>query len=489
MSYHLLTGATGLLGGYLLRDLLRSGQRVAVLARPSRNESARQRVERLLSHWESETGEILPRPVVLAGDLTQPDLALSPEAFRWIQRHCQGVAHNAASLTFQSAGRDHEPWRSNVGGARHVLDLCRRTGIREFHHVSTAYVCGLRDGTVFESELDVGQELGNDYERSKLEAEEMVRQADFLDPPTIYRPSIIVGDSQTGYTSTFHGFYSMVRLAHTLVSRMVLGSTGSQLVVRALSLHGHERKNFVPVDWVSAVLAHLITRPEHHGRTYHLTARDATPIIEWAGVIQEAVERYSKLADPSDPTACDTQWFEAMFRNESDIYRTYWRDDPIFDCRNTSAAAPHLPCPLVDREMLMRMARFAIQSNFGKKRRATPPLACDAHSHLRNLMALRGMGEAAEANTVCLGLQVNGPGGGQWKLLVRDGRLLGAEDGISRQCSAVFQLSSRTFQQLAARQLSVTQAVSQGQVFIEGNGMKLSALEAVLQDAVTQQVA
>jgi len=489
MSYQLLTGATGLLGRYLLRDLLRSDRRVAVLVRPGRSESARQRVEPLLSHWERETGETLPRPVVLAGDLTRPDLALSPEAFRWIARHCRGVVHNAASLTFHSAGRDAEPWRSNVGGTRHVLELCRRAGIRQLHYVSTAYVCGLRDGTVFESELDVGQELGNDYERSKLEAEVMVRQADFLDPPTIYRPAIIVGDSATGYTSTFHGFYSMVRLAHTLVRRMVLGSTGSQLVVRALSLLGHERKNFVPVDWVSAVLTHLFERPEHHGRTYHLTARQATSISEWAGVIQEAVERYSKLAEPADPAACDTQWFEAMFRAESAVYRTYWRDDPVFDGTNTAAAAPHLPCPVVDREMLMRMARFAIQSNFGKPRRGVLPPAFDAHSHLRGLAALPGAGESAEVDAVGLGLQVNGPGGGQWKLLVRDGRLLGVEDGLSPQRGAVWRLSSRTFQQLAAGQLSVRQAVCQGQVVIEGNGLPQAALEAVLQDAVAPRVA
>jgi hypothetical protein len=220
-----------------------------------------------------------------------------------------------------------------------------------------------------------------------------------------------------------------------------------------------------------------------------LTARDATPISEWAGVIQEAVERYSQLADPSDPAACDTRWFEEMFRSQSDIYRTYWRDDPLFDSASTAAAAPHLTCPVVDREMLMRMARFAIQTNFGKSQRRPAPQPWEAYGHLRGLIASRGLGEPPGPNLACLGLQVNGPGGGQWKLLVRDGRLLCAEDGITPQCSVVFQLNSRTFQQLAARQLSVTQAVGQGRVAIIGNGMKLSALEAVLQAAVTQQVA
>jgi hypothetical protein len=179
-----------------------------------------------------------------------------------------------------------------------------------------------------------------------------------------------------------------------------------------------------------------------------------------------------------------------MFRSQSDIYQTYWRDDPVFDCTNTTAAAPHLPCPVVDHEMLMRMARFAIQSNFGKGQRRRQPLPWDASGHLRGLVALRrSLEESCESSLVCLGLQINGPGGGQWKLLVRDGCLLGAEDGLSPQCSAVFRLDSKTFQQLAARQLSVAQAVRQGQVSILGNGLKLATLEAVLQAAVTEQVA
>jgi len=78
---------------------------------------------------------------------------------------------------------------------------------------------------VLETELDVGQTPGNAYEQSKMEAEKLVRAAEWIDSPTIYRPSIIVGDSRTGYTTTFHGFYVMVKLAHTLVSRMVRGST------------------------------------------------------------------------------------------------------------------------------------------------------------------------------------------------------------------------------------------------------------------------
>ncbi|HYW78693.1 MAG TPA: SDR family oxidoreductase, partial [Thermoguttaceae bacterium] len=188
MSYHLLTGATGLLGSYLLRDGLRAGRRMAVVARGSRCESAHARIETILARWEQTEGQTLPRPVVFEGDLTAENLGLDDAALRWVGRHCDSVLHNAASLTFHGGDRDGEPWRSNVGGTRRLLELCRQTGIKQFHYVSTAYVCGKRTGRILESELDEQQELSNDYERSKLEAERMVRDADHLDGPTIYRP-------------------------------------------------------------------------------------------------------------------------------------------------------------------------------------------------------------------------------------------------------------------------------------------------------------
>ena len=72
MSYLLLTGATGLVGRYLLRDLLAEDVPVAVLCRSNRMESAAQRIEALMQRWERLAGRSLPRPVVLEADLRQP---------------------------------------------------------------------------------------------------------------------------------------------------------------------------------------------------------------------------------------------------------------------------------------------------------------------------------------------------------------------------------------------------------------------------------
>ena len=234
----------------------------------------------------------------------------------------------------------------------------------------------------------MGQDFGNDYERSKNEAETMVRNADFLGPVTVYRPSIILGDSRTGRTTTYHGFYVVLRLAHTLVSRLAKGDTAGGQVVAGLGMCGHERKNFVPVDWVSAVMTHILTRPEHYGKTYHLVTQNPLPVAKLADLVQRAVETYSTLASEADASRCNADWFSRNLFNEMAVYRTYWRDDPQFDVTNTTAAAPHLPCPELDDATLLRLAKFAIDNNFGKIRVRPVQLDFDVHEHFRSSQLL-----------------------------------------------------------------------------------------------------
>jgi len=490
MSYHFLTGATGLLGSYFLRDCLRSGRRMAVLVRPTKRASALQRIDMLLAHWERDCGHALPRPVVFEGDLSQADLDLDATSLRWISENCQSLIHNAASLNFQGAYRGGEPWLSNVTGTERVLALCRCTGITQFHHVSTAYVCGLRKGRVLESELDVGQTLGNDYERSKLEAEQLIREADFLSRPTFYRPGIIVGDSRTYYTTTYHGFYAALKLAYALVSKVVQGVTSGPSLLASLGHAGSDRKNFVPVDWVSSVIAHIHGCPEHHGKTYHLTAEDPVAISDVGLVIQEAVELYGDLLDESDKNRCTGSWFEESFRSQLAMYRSYWRNDPDFDRTNTVAAAPHLPCPRTDRELLLKLAEFAIESKFGRKGRRRPVEPdFDVQRHMQRL--LKAPKDCADIpnDCACVGLQVDGPGGGQWKLVLQDGRLIAAERGLSAESAASFRLDSGTFKDLAMHRVDVSQAVELGRIDVEENGMTCPGLLTILQAAADPDMA
>jgi hypothetical protein len=181
----------------------------------------------------------------------------------------------------------------------------------------------------------------------------------------------------------------------------------------------------------------------------------------------------------------DANWFEQMFRRQVEVYHAYWRDDPRFDRAHAAAAAPHLPCPTVGHDVLVQMARYAIQTNFGRARQRARARGWDARAHMQRLPAASGIPDRPGSRLIHLGLQVSGPGGGQWKLLARDGRVLAAENGIGEQCAVVFHLTSEMLERLVSRQTSVSQAVREGWVSIAGNGARSAVLEALLQTAVT----
>ena len=264
-----------------------------------------------------------------------------------------------------------------------------------------------------------------------------------------------------------------------------MGTTGGDMLVSALGIKERDRKNFVPVDWVSAVMSHIHGRPEFHGATYHLTSPHPPLVLEMAAVMQEVVEELSPMADPDSSWNMDGEWFASTFRDQLGIYGAYWRDDPQFDVTNTLRAAPHLPCPKLDREMMSQLARYAIDANFGKGRRAKHKPEFDVHHHMRQLH--RSHAELADHDhrVAHLGIQVDGPGGGQWELFVRDGRLVAIDDGVSRRSTAVFHVHSATFRSLVHGELNASDAVASGRVRIEGNGMDRRRLEAILQAAVT----
>ena len=489
MSYFLLTGATGLLGNYLLRDLLSADVPVAVIARSSRRMSARQRIEAAMCLWDAELGRPLPRPVVMEGDISQSDLGLDANNVRWIAEYCSAVINNAASLTFHSTSEDGEPWRSNVGGTRNVLDLCRNTGIRQFHHVSTAYVAGLRQGRVLETELNVGQGFSNDYERSKLESETMVREADFIEPPTIFRPAIIIGDSRTGMTTTYHGYYAALKLAYTIVKafpRDMTGLVGGQPV--RLTLDGTETKHLVPVDWVSSVMAHVLTHPRLHGQTYHLTPKHPVMTRLIRDVLEQSVGFYGATLVGASERPGNATEAEKLFYEHIRVYNSYWKMDPVFDRTNTEAAAPHLPCPHVSRDLLLKLSGIVIEDDFPEPAKRPVDPEFDVESLLSPLMEQTDQHPPRSSDERLLGLEVCGHGGGQWQMIVRGDEIVGVETGLHEDRLATCRLNVETFASLAQGQTSWDDAFQSGAAEIRGNGRTLDQYSKLLEQMLAQTV-
>ncbi len=448
-DYTLLTGVTGLLGRYLLRDLLLQGRRLVVLARSSRKASAEERVEEILQMWEEQTGRLLPRPIVLVGDICEPYLGLDEESRHWLSNHCTAAIHSAASLTFHE-DMWGEPRRSNVGGVTHMLQLCQDVGITELHYVSTAYVAGLREGIVQEDELDVGQVFRNDYESSKFEAEQLVRSAKFIRNLTVYRPAVIAGDSRTGYTNTYHGLYLYLKLMSTLARNTEPGPDGVRYTPVRIELTGDEPRNVIPVDWVSAVMCHLLNTPESHGRTFHI----APEVLMTPRQMIEAGFRYFnsrgvEFVGPSEERRQPASQIERDAHDNMSMYKEYEQCDPKFDRSNLLKYAGHLPCPVIDDAMLQRFLKFGEDDRWGK-RRSPPPKAYTSlgHHFQSNLCPDKS---TAQSPTLNINLRVVGPGGGDWCAAICDGVLVELEPGLSPDTQLAIELDSDRFWRLHAR--------------------------------------
>ena len=459
--YTLLTGATGLLGRYLMRDLLLKQQPLAVLVRPTAKQLARERVEQILQQVEAELGHRLPRPVVLTGDVCQPNLGLSSKHVDWVKSYCNQVIHSAAILDFHGTDRQQEPWRTNLGGTQNVLKLAQDASIKNLHYVSTAYVCGNKPGLISETDLTPPESFRNDYERSKFEAESAVHAATGFNSKTIYRPAVIVGDSETGYTSTYHGLFLYLRLLAMLVPLQKRNADGQIETRIELPIKGDEPRNLVPIDWVSKVIAHLFLTPETHGQTYHLSpdkGLTGQELLEYCyNYFNSTGVSFAGTGDDADvEVSADNEFAQKFFEN-AEIYSSYETSDPEFCKANVKQFAGHLPCPPIDEVMIERFLDFGKQDNWGKRRQKPLKVRRWIESHLNEIASaiLSALGKGSRSNqfsdseqsTFCLGLDITGPGGGQWTL-TRGGEDFDISPGLPSEDSPVLKLSDSEINEL-----------------------------------------
>ena len=208
-NVHLVTGATGFVGGALTLELLdRTDDRVVGLVRARCDDQAQARLQASLSAAaraygrEDLLGEVARRCRATLGDILRPccgaDLR-EPVAEVW---HC------AASLKYED-DQAEEIFQHNVEGIRNMLDLARARRAAVFNHVSTAYVAGNRTGRILE-ELPHSEGVSNNrYEQSKIRAEWLVAAAEGVHV-RILRPSIVIGHSRTYEAMSGTGMYAFI---------------------------------------------------------------------------------------------------------------------------------------------------------------------------------------------------------------------------------------------------------------------------------------
>src|SRR5438477_9986995 len=353
-----LTGATGFIGSHLTARLLQDGYHVKALARRSKTASARERVETILGAAGAARFENLR---VLEGDISLPHLGLSDAARAEITSCTEEVWHCAASLSFEPENRA-EIFRMNVDGTRHVLDLVKQLQGRRLHHVSTAYIAGNRSDLALETEIDVGHSFKNPYEESKCRAELMIADAHQAGDiaASVYRPSIVIGDSKSGRVTHFHGVYAFIRGLWAALERLRRRMPDGGFIKFPLRVLGAETQtlNFVPIDYVVDSMVEIGKNPNSAGGTYHLANPIPTENRLWLPHICRVlrVEGIQLVGENSFLKTPMTK-LEALFQKQMAFYYQYLQGEPRFDCRRTREALKNtgIECPRVTTEFIAKM--------------------------------------------------------------------------------------------------------------------------------------
>src|SRR5512138_3660394 len=249
-----ITGATGFLGRYLVRELLARGTdgSIFVLVRGS----SREKLEQLKQWWGAGAEGV----VAIDGDLAAPGLGVSPADRDWLRGRVNHFFHLAALYDINASAAALQ--QANLAGTRHALEFAQELGVGCFHHCSSIAAAGSYRGTFTEEMFEEAGALEHAYFRTKHEAEALVRKQRRV-PWRIYRPGMIIGDSPSGHTTKADGPYYFFK-ALQIVRRNVpawfptIGLEGGYV-------------NLVPVDYVAAAMVHLSRVKDQDGRCFHLT--------------------------------------------------------------------------------------------------------------------------------------------------------------------------------------------------------------------------
>ena len=356
----LVTGATGFLGVQLVHELLDRvpNSRLALLIRDRPGQTGQQRADSFVPAAARDRVE------VHQGDVSQPNCGLEPQAWQRLSAETTRVIHCAATVRF-----DHsleEARNINVEGTRRLLDFAAGARkLKSLAYVGTAYVAGERRDLVRESELAVGQSYRNTYEQTKAEAEALVRSRLGSLPGVILRPSIIVGDSRTGVTSSFKMMYWPLKIYARRLWRTVPGYPDAVL-------------DIVPVDFVAASVARLAFDPAALGSTVHLCAGP-----RGSATIQQVARRAAEYFHAPEARYVDPKFFFAAIRpllflslwgkkrrvlRDGRAYRDYFTMRMQFDTTNAERllepAGLHPP-PVMD--YLDRLFHYCVASDWGSK--------------------------------------------------------------------------------------------------------------------------
>jgi thioester reductase-like protein len=285
-----LTGATGYIGAHVAANLLdQHGAALNVLVRAR---DPREAELRLWQAWQLHLDfptfyEYLQTRVrIFRGDLTGTQFGLVREDYDRLIHTSDSVIHCAASLNRKS---EKSCLNVNLRGTLEVLQLATRVnhyhGLRRFSHVSTVAVAGKRQNEVVaeDGSIDWNRSDYDPYARTKKFCEHMIRQLLPESPITIFRPSIVLGDSRRAETTQFDMVKAFVFLAGLSV----------------LPFRPNDQVDIVNVDYVADAIATLHQKPNPQHDTYHLSSgRDSQTFRDLTNALAAARQKRAPVFLP-----------------------------------------------------------------------------------------------------------------------------------------------------------------------------------------------
>lgn len=250
-----ITGFPGFIAERLIRELAGPATQFFLLVQPPFVEKAIGELEKIAG----ETGVPPENFAIVKGDITLANLGMTGEDLETVRRETTDFFHLAA--VYDLAVEKDLAYRVNVEGTRNVNELVRTLPeLRRYNYVSTCYVAGKRTGRIYENDLEHDAGFRNFYEETKYLAEIEVEELKKTVPTTVYRPSVVVGDAETGETTKYDGIYYLILYLRRFPNLLRLINVGNREV----------RLNLVPVDFVVKAMTALSKDDRAAGKTVQL---------------------------------------------------------------------------------------------------------------------------------------------------------------------------------------------------------------------------
>ncbi|MGI9055548.1 MAG: SDR family oxidoreductase [Pyrinomonadaceae bacterium] len=277
------TGFPGFIAERLVERLATVDTQFFLLVQPHFVEKAMNAVKRIAE----QTNTPLENFAIIEGDITRKNLGITDDDLATIRIETTDIFHLAA--VYDLDVKKDLAFAVNVEGTKNLNDFVKSLwNFRRYNYISTCYVAGKRKGEILETELEHDAGFRNFYEETKYLAEVSVEEMKEKYPVTIFRPSVVVGDSETGETTKYDGIYHLIEYLQKSPNLLRLVNVGNKNV----------RLNLVPVDFVVEGIAALSKDDATIGKTIALADPDPLTTAQMFDLIAEVLTGKKSVIKP-----------------------------------------------------------------------------------------------------------------------------------------------------------------------------------------------